>query len=215
MIAASFLRTIAHFTLKNELITECADVATNQSVTFSLGIWGPTTSDTLDATQALSWCNNAWSRDSFNEIIALIIVIILGILFSALTFSYYRQVLDPSSPVNAMRAPSNQVRMGAYPSHYSPPYNASVPSLGYNYPSSYAPPAGAPPRDEAFAPPYDNDDSKLPGYGIGMGVSGGDTKKRSFDQDGKDDPFSDFDGPSVQTHSGEERDITGKPGRDV
>jgi hypothetical protein len=173
-------------------------------------------------------CSGAWSHDSFNEIISLIIVIgkslrerkidlhltiwratVLGALFSVLSFSFYRQVLDPTSPANSMRAPSNQVRMGAYPSRYNMPEDA--PTLGYDYPSKYAPPPGVPPaRDEGFVPPYEGD--RLPGYGAGVGLAG-DAKKGGYDTDGKDDPFSDFDGPSRRAVTDDERDVTsGRPG---
>ena len=101
--------------------------------------------------------------------------------------------------------------MGAYPSHYRPPYGGpdAVPSLGYNYPRTYAPPPGAPPpRDEAFSPPYDQDDNKLPGYGIGIGE---DDNKQMFDS--KDDPFSDAEGPSGRARTGgQERDVASPPG---
>jgi hypothetical protein len=95
--------------------------------------------------------------------------------------------------------------MGAYPSSYAPPYNGYVPSLGYNYPSSYAPP----PRDERFAPPLDNDDDKLPGYGVGVG---GDGKIGALEHDGKGDPFSDFDGTSGRVR-GSEEDLAERPWR--
>ena len=124
-------------------------------------------------------------------------------------------MLDPSSPANAARAPSYQVRMDGYPpAHYNPPYNASVPNLAYNAGTytgqPYAPPPGPPPpRDDAFAPPYEG---KPPGYGAGEGRSlEGDLKARSLE---KDDPFADFDGPSA----GDERDVTSRAaaaGRDA
>jgi len=60
-----------------------------------------------------------------------------------------------------------------------------------------------PPRDEAFAPPYDPD-NKLPKYGASLG-----DKMGAYEGDGKDDPFSDFDGPSGP--GGEERDVTSRP----
>jgi len=205
IIGAGFIRTIVHFTLKNDLISECTLAATNQTVSFTTGIWGSSSDQQLNQTEALQWCQGAWSHDSFSEIVTLIVAIIVSVLFSYITFAYYRQVLDPSSPTNAMRAPSNQARMGAYPSAYAPPYNGYVPSLGYNYPSSYAPP----PRDERFAPPHDNDDDKLPGYGVGVG---GDGKIGALDHDGKGDPFSDFDGPSARVRSGEE-DLAERPWR--
>jgi hypothetical protein len=191
-IAAGFLRTIVHFTLKEDLINECTTIANNATVTYTNGLWGPTTTDVLTLQEAQEWCNDAWSHDSFSEIVSLIIIIILGILFSALAFSYYRQLLDPTA--NAFRAPSNQVRMGDYPSRYNAPYDSTVPTLGYNYPRRYtAAPVGEE-RDEAFVPPYESDGAKLPGYGVGVGGARGLEDK----SDDKADPFSDFDGLGEQ-----------------
>lgn len=136
----------------------------------------------------------------------------MACLFTSMAFAYYRQLLDPTSAANASRAPSNQARMGAYPSHYTPPYNASVPNLPYGYGNhnsgpytgqpyqpQYGAPAGPPPgHDDPFAPPYEG---KPPGYsGDGKGYG-------QDDKDGKN-PFSDFDGQG----SGEERDVTSRPG---
>lgn len=165
-------------------------------------------------------CQNLWDRDTWSEIISLLATTcqcyfyssyravnsnapVLAAFFSAIAFGYYRQVLDPTSPANATRAPSSQVRMDAFPSHYNPPYNASVPNLGYNDYSSqprYAPPAGAPPgheHDDSFVPPYDG---KPPGYAY--------DGKHDYGMDDNKDPFSD---------SGE-RDVTSRPapgGRDT
>lgn len=129
-----------------------------------------------------------------------------------MAFAYYRQLLDPTSPANAHRAPSSQVRMDNYPQHYNPPYNASVPNLGYGYNAPYAggpytgqpyaPPRGPPPaHDDSFIPPYDN---KPPGY------TGGDENGGYGNNDSKD-PFADFDGPAKP---GNERDVTSPPGPD-
>lgn len=123
----------------------------------------------------------------------------LAVFFAALALGYYCQTLDPTSPANALRAPSNQVRMNAFaPPHYNPPYNTSVPNLGYAYPApsqqQYAPPPGPPPQ---FQGPFDDRYSvKAPGYGVGYA----DAK----DMDKKDDPFADFEAG--------ERDVTSRPG---
>jgi len=197
-IGSSLLRTIMHFTLKNDLIRECTDVATGLRVTYSYGIWGPRTSRTLTPAEAANWCNSAWSHDSFTEIITFLIMGFLSILFASIAFGYYRQLLDPTSPANFLRAPSNQVRMGLYPAPYSPSYAhpAGMPNLGYNYP----PPPGAPhDRDEGFVPPYD--DAKLPGYGAGIG------RDDKLDQDKRDDGFR--GGPSSPV----ERDVTSSAAR--
>jgi len=83
--------------------------------------------------------------------------------FTFLAFNYYRQLLDPLSPANAAsRAPSSQVRMGVFPSHYNPAYqgyNSTVPNLPYSS-QPYAGGQGyeySQDRDASFVPPYDGD----------------------------------------------------------
>ncbi|KAG6856187.1 hypothetical protein H0H87_006782 [Tephrocybe sp. NHM501043] len=203
VIAAGLTRVVTHFVFKDDLLKECTTLTTNQEIVF-YGFWGPVRADILDANEAADWCRRSWDRSSWSEIVALLIVGVLGFLFTMLAFAYYRQLLDPSSAANATRAPSHLARMeGGFPTHYNPPYDTSVPNLPYAYSThpQYAPPAGPPPgahgQDETFVPPYDRD-GKPPGY------TGGDVK--GYDADGKD-PFSDFDGPSLR----EERDVTSRP----
>jgi len=198
---ASLARVVTHFIWKNDLITECTDLTEGQEVVY-YGFWGPVHHETIDKDDAQDWCNSSWKHDSWAEIVALLILIVLAALFTAIAFSYLRQIMDPSSPANSSRAPFNQDRFGNFPNHYNPPYNAGASSYG-----GYAPPAGPPPgmhdpeRDDPFvAPPYDG---KPPGY------TGGD---RGFDVDTKDtkDPFA--DGPSGLAREPEERDVTSRPG---
>ncbi|KLO09989.1 hypothetical protein SCHPADRAFT_800499, partial [Schizopora paradoxa] len=152
VIAAELLRVVLHFVFKHDLINECITLATGQTVVTRFGIWGPTTSHTLSQGDATSFCNDAWSHDSFSEIAWFIVALIASLFFASINYSYYRQMLDPSSPVNASRAPSAQARaaggFGAQPSHYTPPYAFggadSTANLGYAAPQ-YAPPAGPPP----------------------------------------------------------------------
>jgi hypothetical protein len=115
---------------------------------------------------------------------------VVAALFASLAFGYYRQVLDPSSPVNFSRTP--QAASFGAPSHYNPAYNASVPNLGYGYNMPYAggPPPGsyqggfAPP---AGPPPQQRDDvTKPPGYAGGDGTAGA-----GYGKD--EDPFADFE----------------------
>lgn len=116
---------------------------------------------------------------------------VFGLLFTAIAFAYYRQVLDPTSPANSSRVPSNRPRRDDYPTHYNPPYD------GTSYAPVYLPSSGAPP-----------DDAKPPEY-----------KRASYlsfegDKNAKeDDPFSDYDGPSVPmpTYWVEDRDVTSPP----
>ncbi|KAF9011718.1 hypothetical protein BDQ17DRAFT_1344689 [Cyathus striatus] len=79
-------------------------------------------------------------------------------------------------------------RVGAFPSHYNPPYDAGGYGgyPGYGQPPNYRPPPGPPPpRDDPFNPPYDN--SKPPGYLGGDGDIGYT----------KDDKGDDYGGPSA------------------
>jgi hypothetical protein len=119
---------------------------------------------------------------------------VLALLFTSVAFGYYRQVIDPSSPANALRAPSNQVRMDIFPSNYNPPYD---PGYQPAYAPAYAPPAGSPPSD-----------SKPPEYSY----AGGDYLGHGIDKDDKkeNDPFADYEGPSIPRppHFAEERDVT-------
>jgi hypothetical protein len=88
------------------------------------------------------------------------------------------------------------------PEHYNPPYNSSVPNLSYNAPYAsgpYAAPAGPPPM-------MDPDDTKPPSYGFGTM----DDDKFKGGEDGKDDPFADFDGPSRLGYGDDNKPADGK-----
>ena len=105
-----------------------------------------------------------------------------------------RQLIDPTSAVNASRVPTGAAarsqsstlggrlrnlfgRPGGAassasraPQHYTPAYDGA-PELSYS--RGYAPPAGPPPADHdedgyGEAPPYEPRNNKLPGYGVGM-----------------------------------------------
>ncbi|KAK0499020.1 hypothetical protein EDD18DRAFT_1154968 [Armillaria luteobubalina] len=207
VFAAGLIQVIIHFSLKKDIINECSTFSTDKQVLYyPFGFWGPVSHDTISKSDAQDWCTNSWDHDSWADIVTLIVTLILAGMFNALAFAYYRQALDPTSVVNAMRAPSNQVRVGAFPSHYNPPYNTSVPNLGYGYNMPYAggpfpqqpyqsAPAYAPPP----GPPPHMEDSKPPGY------TGGDGKG-PFAAEKEDNPFADFDdGPSRRES---ERDVT-------
>jgi len=214
VFATSLVRVVTHFVWKHDIISECSTLTANKQFVY-YGFWGPIYSDTISPAEAEDWCNRAWNHDSWSEIVAMLILTVLAGLFTVVAFSYYRQLLDPTSPANASRTPSNQARLGAFPTHYNPAYDtgdgATLPTLGYGgYRSNpgrgqYAPPPGPPPgmggvsaeRDDPFAPPV-----YLPGDYKGYGDDGKDSK----------DPFSDFDGPSNHGHVAEERDVTSHPG---
>ena len=137
-------------------------------------------------------CNNAWNRDSLDEILFLIFEIrtsgpfspsyvstrsrcsrmhaVVAIFFTMIAWAYYHQVLDPTSAANVSRTPANPLQgpPNQYPDHYNPPYDAEG-GFGYNAPwqqqpaPQYAPPPGPPPSHTEM------------GYGVGMGL-GSDVK---------------------------------------
>lgn len=181
------MRVVTHFTFKNDLIAECEVIVQGNSSDTLFGFWGPNSSSNLTATEASSYCNNLWNSNSWSEILITLMVIFLGLLFTSVAFAYYRQSIDPTSPVNSSRTPSNQVRLNEFPS-YNAPYDAPA----------YAPPPGPPPFDT---------DGKPPQYQYGDYTSFGHDK----DKDGKEDPFGDHGvAPPMPTHWAEERDVTSR-----
>ncbi|KAI0061081.1 hypothetical protein BV25DRAFT_1826922 [Artomyces pyxidatus] len=168
VIGAGLVRVIVHFMLKGELISECTTLASNKKVDFTWGIWGPHLDKALSPDQASTWCNNAWSHDSWSEIISLIVEILLMAFLTLLAFSYAHQ------------SQQDFVAPQRLPAAYAPPYAAAGPT--YAAPQvHYEPPAGPPPG-------FLDEDGKPPGYGGGEGHA--DRKGADID-DG--DPFSDFE----------------------
>lgn len=172
IIGTGLLRIIIHFTMKNDLISTCTILAEGGTVVY-FGWFGPIRHD-LSRDEAQFVCQREWERDSWQEIVGFLIISLLACFFWAIARGYLRQVLDPSSPVNASRAPSHAVRHDGAPPYYQAPYNPT-----YHPPTlSYAPPH---PDGDAFAPPK---------YGYGQGYS-------SDDKDGDaKNPFDDHHGSS-------------------
>jgi len=203
VLGTGLARVVTHFIWKNDLIRECTTLTSNKQIVY-YGFWGPISREDITPEEANKWCNDSWNHDSWAEIVSLLILLVLAGMFTIFAFGYHRQLLDPTSAANASRAPSSQARMGAFPTHYQPPYNPSYSGPGM----PYAPPQHPPyapaynaggynggggygyggERDEGFVPPYD---TKPPGY-VGSGVHD-DGKKGA-------DPFAD-----------EERDVTSRP----
>ncbi|KAF8961418.1 hypothetical protein BDZ97DRAFT_1211293 [Flammula alnicola] len=169
--AVGLIRTIIHFSLKNDIINTCTNVSSGETFFFP-GLFGPVNGGTLTTEEAASWCRDAWDRDSWSEVVAFLLTSLLAAFFSAIAFSYLRQVLDPASPANASREPA-QHRMGAFPSHYNPPYNPNGPAPYYSYPA----PAGPPPSNAFVAPPYEAD-GKPPGTSVETTIRAGMTTSR-------------------------------------
>jgi len=185
-------QVIVHFTSKSDILKECTDLTDGDTIAvYPFGVFGPSRHDTIDEADAAAWCKDAYDRDSWQDIVGLLVYIFLAVSFSMIAWGYYRQVLDPTSVVNFAHAPS---RFNAYPMHnQQQPYNASVPNLGYNAPYGAAP-YGAPPQQTYAPPPGAPPTTKQPGYGgePGYGV------------DDKENPFADFDERT-------ERDVTSRP----
>jgi hypothetical protein len=208
--AGGLLTIVVHFTMKNNIISECTDLVQGSELVFyPFGFLGPVGHTVIDSQDAQNWCSSEWDHDSWATIVQLLIVIFLTLMFSVTTYAWHRQLLDPTSAANVVRAPIRGPA-SAFPSHYNPAYNASVPSLGYQYGPSYgqqtyAPPPGPPPAKNGA-------DSKPPGYGAP-------TYGYEIDDNAKENPFADFDEP-VQRAGGsqEEHDVTSRPapgGRDA
>ncbi|KAI0705422.1 hypothetical protein C8Q76DRAFT_750854 [Earliella scabrosa] len=199
VVGAAFMRVIIHFVHKDGLLRECEAVAQGEGVEFRFGIWGPRVRDNLSPEEARIFCDRAWNRDSLNEILFLIFEIIFSIFFTMVSFAYYHQVRDPTSPANLSRTPVTVAPV--YPDHYNRPYDA-----GPGYAPQYAPyppyNAGPQPLQANFAPPPGPPPTDM-GYGVGVGA----TKDREMRDDDSEvtkfeDPFADFDGPSKPKQPG-------------
>lgn len=192
VIGSQILLFVLHFVFKTALINECEQLSQNATVVERIGVWGPIVTDKLEPDQIAQACTDLWSHDSITSFVWIVVVALYALFSTVLAFAYVHQLRDPTSVVNASRAPSNQARAAAYaPSnfgpgygqqHYQPPYaNAAVPNLSYGA-GPYAPPPGPPPGaySNANLPGYDADAAKGPGYGTDKG----------------DDPFADFESRS-------------------
>jgi len=214
---ASLLTIIIHFTMKSNIVNKCTNLVEGSDLVFyPFGFFGPTQHTIIDQQDAQSWCTSEWDHDSWADIVELLFIIVLTLLVSITTYAWYRQLLDPTSAANVVRAPIRGPASAApFPSHYNQAYNASVPSLGYQYgptygqQPAYAPPPGPPPAmggADAKAPEY----TSKPSYG---------GYDYNIDDNAKENPFADFDEPTHRAGgSQEEHDVTSRPapgGRDT
>lgn len=144
-------------------------------------------------------CSAAWSRESFSEIIWLFVASILAFLFASVAYSYYRQLLDPTSVANMERRP-NAATHAVPPAHYAPPYAGGYGGQyggGYGGYEGYGQGPYAPPRGPPPMPVYDG--AKLPEYD-GNGI-GGPEKERDLK-----DPFGDDERRDARGESSRDRD---------
>ncbi|KAG5640608.1 hypothetical protein DXG03_007948, partial [Asterophora parasitica] len=177
--AAGLTRIVTHFVWKNDIIAECTTLTTGGQIIYH-GFWGPIKADTLTPSEAAAWCRRAWDRDSWSDIVGLLILLGLAALFTILAFAYQRQLQDPTSVANASRAPSAQ--WGGAPAHYNPPYAQYPPNTGYPANNAHLNNTGYGYSEaDTFVPPYEG---KSPGY-ENAGGAGADRKGDA------EDPFAD------------------------
>jgi len=181
VISTGFLRTIIHFMLKNDLISECTSIATGQEGVVLWGVWSSNPGETLTQPEAAQFCQKAWSHDSFAEIFWLICEIVFMPLLTWVAFAYAHQ----ESALAARGVPSR------LPANYTPAYGAgtgyaagsestvTLPEVRYD--QSYAPPPGSPPPFDKTLPMYGGDE---------MDKKDTDSMKTAV----AEDPFADFEG---------------------
>jgi len=158
-IAGEALRFSVYFTRKNDLIKNCTQQATGETVQTYGSFWGNGgNSETLSPADAQTWCNSSWVRSVWSTAAWLAITTILAVFFVMLAFSFYHQLLTPQ-----VLAPSQAYPLGTFGSD-STPYN---PQTGYQYPAPSGPPPA--PRED-YVPPYDP--HKVPEYFEGDGPKG-------------------------------------------
>jgi len=191
VLAGSLAQIIIHFTQKNALLAVCTNDNTGDTVFYSWGIWGPTTSTTLDRADAAQWCNDAWNRGSWRNIITFLIQLCVAAFFLLVIFGYYKQLQNPSSVAYAFRS-RDRYPLGGYPQQQY---------------VGFPPPQGPPPAaygqgfDQPFVPPYDS--AKLPAYD-GPGTNFGDAKGGDgLSKNGDDDPFGDHRNDVGRSDSGQ------------
>lgn len=161
VFGAEILRLVVHFKFKQDMIAQCITAAESpDGVGDDTGLFGNHHASDLDPDTATSFCNDAWSHNTFSDIAWLLISLICSLVFASLAYSYYRQLLDPTSGVGRTRPRDTNVPLDTfrnYNEYQGPglPYNA-----GGSRPAAAR--AGSIAQSE-FVPPYEP--SKLPGYG--------------------------------------------------
>jgi len=163
VLAAESLRFATYFTHKTELINNCTNDATGETIQSFGSFWGGHSySETLTQDDASDLCHSSWTRSVWNAVAWFVVGALVGGFLVSLAFSYYHQLLAPQP-----MAPSQAYAMNNFNTSYGGSYN---PQAGYQYPA----PPGAPPSREDYVPPYDP--AKLPSYGDGPARSVNDEK---------------------------------------
>jgi len=172
VFGAELLRIVIHFKFKQEMIDQCTSaVQTNNGEQDNyFGWFGGNAANNLSPQQASDFCHNAWSHNTFSDIAWLIVSLICSLVFASLAYSYYRQLLDPSSGAARSRPQAaDNVPLDTFRNYGQYNDYAEATGLPYNARGRASPPASE------YAPPYEP--SKLPGYGGGPSEMGDPDKK--------------------------------------
>lgn len=118
-LAVNVIEIIAHFTTKSDLIAQCVYNEDRQAYNDVGGIVG-----NITTSEANSICTSLWNRGTWAVFIWLFVTLALSIVFASAYFSYYHQLLDPSSvrtrqPVYNRQNQSYPLQSG--PGGYRPP----------------------------------------------------------------------------------------------
>jgi len=156
LIAADYIiQTIIHYKFKNDIINLCTDVNEGDHIIFT-GFFGPIDGGVFTPLEALEWCTREYDRDSFSNIVALLVVTAVAALFALFVFAHLRQLRDPTSAANFSRVPV-PVNMNNF-SYGNQPYNNQPYSNQHydQYNPAYTEPFNPPKKDGSFvAPPYE------------------------------------------------------------
>ncbi|CAO1637219.1 unnamed protein product [Parajaminaea phylloscopi] len=173
IVGAQVVNIVSHFAGKSDIISGCTQKYTGATACSGYsswwGGWSCSETEPLSASDAASYCENLWKKESTWIFVWLAIILILGAVFVALAFAFLRQLQDPS-----WRTRSTQTGPpGAYSNAFtyddeSSPFDTRTPGAQgrYSYDQepqyyagagahSYPPPPGAPPTDEVpqYEPP--------------------------------------------------------------
>ncbi|ODN99471.1 hypothetical protein L198_03315 [Cryptococcus wingfieldii CBS 7118] len=135
-LAVSIVSIIVHFTLKSDLISQC--VTNEEGDSFSDSWSG--SSFNVTNTQANTICNNSWNRGTWGVFAWLLITLGISLLFASTYFSYYHQLLDPTSVRERQNYRQNQNQAFPMQSSYPPPPDGQQAWMVPPYPGPPAPP---------------------------------------------------------------------------
>jgi hypothetical protein len=185
VITAGLMNVVVHFVLKKDILSVCTNINNGRTVTY-FGFFGPVVRDQLTPQEAARWCNDSYDHDSWSLIVSMLIASVLAVMATLVAIAYYRQLLDPSSPVYTTGAAAPK----ALTLQFGAPYDGSQ-NYGFRppapYPGQAAPPMGyvpppGPPPPRALQNPFEPSDANPPMYMMG--------DAKGYEADRKD-PFAD------------------------